>query len=199
MRARRPAVTALFLPLLLAAAATGQVAASPYLELADRPIKALSPEEIAGYLEGAGMGFALAAELNGYPGPKHLLELAHALELTEEQRDRVRAVHDRMAAAARSLGEELVAREADLDSAFAAGSIDAERLERLVAESADLRGGVRLAHLAAHLETKSLLTEAQIERYVELRGYAHGSPSGPTEEVPGHPGHGAGHPDHGGG
>ena len=32
------------------------------------------------------MGLALAAELNGYPGPSHVLELADKLELSAEQR-----------------------------------------------------------------------------------------------------------------
>ena len=32
--------------------------------------------EISDYLSGKGMGLAKAAELNGYPGPAHVLELA---------------------------------------------------------------------------------------------------------------------------
>ena len=31
------------------------------------------------------MGLALAAELNGYPGPRHVLDLADQLGLTPEQ------------------------------------------------------------------------------------------------------------------
>ena len=33
-----------------------------------------------------GMGLALAAELNGYPGPAHVIELAKSLGLSEPQR-----------------------------------------------------------------------------------------------------------------
>ena len=55
---------------------------SPYAGLEDRPIKALSDEERNAYLNGAGMSLALAAELNGLPGPKHVLELAEELSLT---------------------------------------------------------------------------------------------------------------------
>jgi hypothetical protein len=32
------------------------------------------------------MGLALAAELNGYPGPAHVIELAKSLGLSEPQR-----------------------------------------------------------------------------------------------------------------
>ncbi len=38
------------------------------------------------------MSLAQAAELNGYPGPLHVLELADALELTPEQRARTQSL-----------------------------------------------------------------------------------------------------------
>ena len=61
---------------------------SPYMGQESREIKALSPQEISDYLLGRGMGLAKAAELNGYPGPAHVLELAVQLEITSEQRPR---------------------------------------------------------------------------------------------------------------
>ena len=48
----------------------------PYVGLQSRTIKALSAEQIADLRAGRGMGFALPAELNGYPGPLHVIELA---------------------------------------------------------------------------------------------------------------------------
>lgn len=69
--------TALVVALLLASAAFalhpghGQ-SAEPYAGQQSRDIKALSDEEMKGYLTGAGMGFAKAAELNRYPGPVEL-------------------------------------------------------------------------------------------------------------------------------
>ena len=60
--------------------------ASPYASLVDREIKALSAEQLANLREGRGMGLSLPAELNGYPGPKHVLELADGLGLTPAQR-----------------------------------------------------------------------------------------------------------------
>src|SRR5262245_62315440 len=61
----------------------------PYAGYEQRPIKALSREQIADLKAGRGMGLALAAELNGFPGPIHVLELAERLQLTVEQRSAV--------------------------------------------------------------------------------------------------------------
>ena len=58
---------------------------SPYVSETSREIKALSAEDISGYLQGQGMGFAKAAELNGFPGPKHVLDLSDELELSHLQ------------------------------------------------------------------------------------------------------------------
>ena len=67
---------------MLGAAACAQ---SPYVNDQGRALKALSADEAAGYLEGRGLGLAKPAELNGYPGPMHVLELADALALTPAQ------------------------------------------------------------------------------------------------------------------
>jgi hypothetical protein len=48
----------------------------PYAGLEGRSIKALSEQQVADLRAGRGMVLALAAELNGYPGPMHVLELA---------------------------------------------------------------------------------------------------------------------------
>jgi hypothetical protein len=45
------------------------LAQSPYAGMQTRPIKALSAEQVADLKAGRGMGLAMAAELNGYPGP----------------------------------------------------------------------------------------------------------------------------------
>jgi hypothetical protein len=137
-----------------------------------REIKALSAEEMAGYLAGEGMGMALAAELNGWPGPRHVLDLADPLGLDSATVAEVRAIHARMLAEATRLGEEYVAREQELDHRFARRHIDPDRLAAITEELGRLQGALRLAHLRAHLETTALLTDAQIRRYDELRGYA---------------------------
>lgn len=146
-------------------------ASSPYVELTERVVKALSEDEIRGLRSGEGMGFALAAELNGYPGPKHVLELADALELSADQRTATERVFEQMAETARRLGDALVEAEARLDRSFAEGSIDSEQLDRLTAAAARTRGELRAAHLRAHLSMMDVLTGDQVRRYAELRGY----------------------------
>ena len=69
---------------------------SPYVGLESRDIKSLSQRQIDLYLSGHGMGLALAAELNRYPGPKHVLELSDQLKLTREQKDATQAIYDSM-------------------------------------------------------------------------------------------------------
>ena len=61
------------------------------------------------------MGMAKAAELNGEPGPKHVLDLVGQLELTETQRRDVQAIFDRMSAVAKPLGGQLIAQGQALD------------------------------------------------------------------------------------
>ncbi|HSM60492.1 MAG TPA: Spy/CpxP family protein refolding chaperone [Longimicrobiales bacterium] len=145
---------------------------SPYAGQEARDIKALSPEEIATLLAGDGMGFALAAELNGVPGPKHVLELVADLELSHEQAERVEAVRAAMAGEAVRLGGLLVEAERALDRAFAHGAAPREHVQRLVRESGELRARLRAVHLVAHLDTAEILTAEQIESYRRLRGYA---------------------------
>ena len=74
--------------MMLAAAPSLAQVPQPYAGLQNRPLKALSDEQLADLKAGRGMGLALAGELNGYPGPKHVLELAKELNLTDAQRAR---------------------------------------------------------------------------------------------------------------
>ncbi len=136
-----------------------------------RAIKALSPEEVQAYLEGQGMGFAKAAELNHHPGPKHVLELAAPLQLSKEQMAATQAILEKMHNEAVRLGKQVVEHEKKLDGLFASGAIDRNQLVKAVSDIARLQGEVRVAHLQAHLEMKQLLSASQIARYDELRGY----------------------------
>ena len=141
-----------------------------------REIKSLSAKEVEELLSGRGMGLAKAAELNHYPGPLHVLELAAELRLTPGQRAQARAAFDKMRDAAVGLGREIVERERLLDSLFAKGNITEGELRRATSEIAQRQGSLRAAHLAAHLETRRLLSPQQVKKYDELRGYAGGKP-----------------------
>ena len=146
---------------------------TPYAGMESRPIKALSAMETAAYLRGEGAGMAMAAELNGYPGPLHLLELADDLPLSDFQRGETARLFSQMGQEARLLGERIVAKEAELDSLFSEKRADDSSLREIVADIARLKGELRAVHLKYHLKTAPLLTAAQIARYEELRGYAH--------------------------
>ena len=144
---------------------------SPYAGLEQREIKALSEQQIADLRAGRGMGLALAAELNGYPGPLHVLELADQLMLTVEQKQRVQQLFEAMKGEAIAAGEKLIASERDLDQAFAAHNMTAARLTMLMTRIGEQQGAVRAAHLKYHLATAEVLTVEQRQRYADLRGY----------------------------
>lgn len=158
-------------PLGLGAA---QVTPSPYTGEEHRVIKALSAEEIEAYRTGSGMTLAKAAELNHYPGPRHVLELEHELALSASQRSAVTLVFEEMEGRARQVGEQIVERERRLDEIFAQQRADDLPVRELVVEIATLQGELRWIHLEAHLRTKEILRARQTARYDELRGYAHG-------------------------
>ena len=117
------------------------------------------------------MGMARPAELNGFPGPRHVLDLADSLALTPDQRSEVQGIFERMQERATALGRQVVAAEGALDTLFAAGTVgEAPLAERVKAVEA-LRSELRIVHLTAHLETKALLTTHQVHTYDRLRGY----------------------------
>ena len=157
-------------------ATTGTIDAqeSPYADHTNRRIKALSAEEIVALETGAGMGLALAAELNGYPGPRHVLELADDLELTEEQRRQTQAMFETMQATAIRIGRDIILEEARLDTLFSAGTITESALEASVARIAESQGKLRAVHLSTHLTMRALLSTHQANLYNQLRGYAAG-------------------------
>ncbi|MDQ6679994.1 MAG: hypothetical protein M3Y67_03390 [Pseudomonadota bacterium] len=147
------------------------LAASPYAGQESREIKALSAEDISAYQAGKGMGFAKTAELNGFAGPAHVLELATQLHLTGEQRARTEAVFASMSTKASALGRLLVERERELDTLFATKTITSSRLVSSLHEIGTLQAQIRDAHLEAHLAQVEILTAEQNAMYAQLRGY----------------------------
>jgi hypothetical protein len=145
---------------------------SPYAGEEGREIKALSAEQVTQYLEGEGMGLAKPAELNGYPGPRHVLDLSDRLNLNSGQAKSVKDEFDRMHGDATRLGARIVAEERAIDSLFRTRSMSQALLDARIRKSASLQGELRLAHLRSHLKTTEILTPAQRENYMVLRGYA---------------------------
>ena len=146
-------------------------APSPYSGETAREIKALDPAIVEGLRLGAGLGYAKPAELNGYPGPAHLISLADEIPLDDAQRAAIEDIFERMRADAILLGDAYLAAERRLDEAFRDKTVSPEKLERLTAAAGDAQARLRARHLAAHLEAKALLTPEQIMRYEALRGY----------------------------
>lgn len=146
-------------------------AQSPYAGMQNRAIKALSERQIADLRAGKGMSFALPAELNGYPGPAHVLELAGPLDLTADQELKTRRLFEQMQAEAKTLAEELISREAELDSLFRHGKANPESVREAAANAAHAQGMLRASHLRYHLQMMDVLTSTQVARYNALRGY----------------------------
>jgi len=153
-----------------------EMPATPYAGQQTRTIKALWDDEIAALRNGKGMGMAKAAELNGYPGPIHVLALAAQLGLTESQHREVTAIFERMSAAAKLLGGELIVGERTLDQLFATGEVTPNRLSADTAAIGELQGRLRSVHLAAHLQIHASLSPERIVRYKQLRGYGEPTP-----------------------
>lgn len=143
----------------------------PYAGQQTRAIKALSADQVGDLKKGAGMALALAAELNGYPGPKHAVELADRLGLSQAQRLGLAALTAAMVADAKAVGLRVIEAEAALDRAFAEGTIDRAKLTAMTRTIGALMGELRAIHLATHLEAKTILTEEQNSAYARHRGY----------------------------
>ena len=144
---------------------------SPYAGGEKRDIKALSGDDIKNYLEGNGMGFAKAAELNGVPGPKHILENESKLDLSPEQRKAIQNSFEKMKEQAVNLGRQIVENEKELENLFRQTEITSDAVQAQTRKIAELQGNLRNAHLEAHLEMKKILSPPQVEKYNRLRGY----------------------------
>ena len=148
-----------------------QTSRTPYAGQESRQIKSLSDTDVQAYLNGRGMGLAKPAELNSYPGPMHVLELAEQLQLSEAQRAETQKAFEQMRVEAIRLGRLIVEREAELNRLFAESKVNPDNLQLNVGEIARLQGDLRVVHLRAHLDMKRVLSAHQIKRYDELRGY----------------------------
>jgi len=152
-------------------AETGKTRPSPYAGQDARSIKSLSAKDIAELKRGGGWGLAKAAELNGIPGPAHLLELKNDIPLTADQVSAVAGIFNRMRADAIAAGKRLIAGERALEQAFGSRTLTDESLRVVLEDIGRARSALRYVHLSAHLKTFPLLTGKQIARYKALRGY----------------------------
>lgn len=173
-------MTALLWP--VAAAAQDHTAHSAYAGLESREIKTLSDADLNDLRRGAGWGLALSAELNGVPGPAHLLELKDQIGLSREQVAAIEAIFYAMQREAQEAGHRFIAAEAAIEAAFRAGDLGSEDLRALIDASAAARAELRFIHLVRHLETPPLLSPEQIAQYNALRGYGETDPCSSVPE-----------------
>lgn len=155
-----------------AAGADPAPANGPYADMQRRDIKALSDQQIADLRSGKGMSLALPAELNGYPGPSHALELADQLGLTPQQRATTRTLLAQMQREAKAAGENLIAAESTLDRLFKEKQATTESVGAATARAAQAQGQLRETHLRYHLAMIEVLSADQVADYNRLRGYS---------------------------
>src|SRR5262245_9856623 len=151
---------------------------SPYPRQTQSSLRGFSESEIAELRAGTGMGLARAAELNSYPGPRHVLDAIAAgrLQANRNQVQQLQEIFDAMRSDARRVGAQILGEEEQLESAFRATTIVEPDLRMRVARIASLQGELRIIHLRAHLQARTVLTAAQVARYDELRGYTTDQP-----------------------
>ena len=149
---------------------------SKYAGQQSREIKSLSAEDIAELKRGGGWGLAKAAELNGVPGPIHLLEMKNEIGLDEAQRSAIGTIYRRMKSRAIHHGERLIDLERRLESGFRNRTITDALLRTSLSAIAETKKELRYVHLAAHIETLKILSEKQVRTYNALRGYSKADP-----------------------
>ena len=154
---------------------------SKYAGEEKREIKSLSATDIAELQNGKGWGLAKAAELNGVPGPVHLLEMKEEIDLSAEQIRTIEKMYIKMRQEAIPLGLKLIELERKLNTHFANRTITNELLRQILQKIAQVHKQLRYIHLSTHLKTPDILKSEQITLYNRLRGY---SSDDPCENVP---------------
>jgi len=149
---------------------------SNYIGQEKRDIKSLSESDIEELENGKGWGLAKAAELNGVPGPAHLLEMKTEIGLSQEQIGQIEILYQNMQQQAIPLGIKLIEYERELNSIFANRTITEEVLRGLLQKIAQVQEQLRYVHLSTHLKTPDILTAEQIDLYNNLRGYLSDDP-----------------------
>lgn len=174
-------LSAAVLALALPTFASSTAGSSAYAGEQQRAIKSLSADDIQSLRAGKGMGLAKAAELNGYPGPMHVLQLARQLRLSAEQLSQTEALFKAMQAKASALGTQLIEAERQLDELFVQRRATQASVTQHTAQIAGLQAKVRATHLEVHIEQAALLSPEQLAQYDMLRGYTGGHGNGSAD------------------
>lgn len=117
---------------------------------------------------GEGFGMALPADHAGYPGPRHVLDLATELKLSPDQVRALQKLFDEMKQKAQQRAGEIQAAQELLEKMFRENHSEADlreqsfRVDSIYAE-------LRWVHLSAHLAARKLLSPEQVAAYERLR------------------------------
>ena len=125
-------------------------------------------EERASIERGEGFGMAMPADHAGYPGPRHVLDMAADLKLTAEQHAAMEKIFAAMKEKALARGKELFEAQARLEQMFRDGRPEADLREQSFRVDT-IHAELRWVHLSAHLAAQKLLTPEQIATYTRLR------------------------------
>lgn len=172
----RKSLALLVIALPVQAEDTNHSHTSAYAGQEHRQIKSLSQADIAQLKAGAGWGLAKTAELNGVPGPLHLLEMKEQIDLSPTQTESIEALYQKMKLEAVALGAQLIEQEWALEQRFRENMPDADELKEMLNAIGETSAALRYVHLSAHLSTPDILTEHQMRKYNNLRGYDSGDP-----------------------
>jgi Spy/CpxP family protein refolding chaperone len=166
-----PFLTLVMVPIFTLSAAE-HLRKSKYTGQEKREIKSLSESDIEELKNGRGWGLAKPAELNGMPGPAHLLEMRGEIDLSMKQVQAIEDLFTKMEKEAIPLGHQLIELERELNNHFANRTITSELLSLLLERIAQVKKELRYVHLSTHLKTPSILRPEQISLYKKLRGYS---------------------------
>ena len=112
---------------------------------------------------------AAYAEKNGYPGPKHVIDLADKLQLSEEQKGSVKRIYNEMETRAKELGQRIIDLEEELNKAFGDKLVVEKSIRNDVEQIGRLRGRLRSVYFLAHFKTRNVLNDKQVATYIKLR------------------------------
>jgi len=125
-------------------------------------------EESASIERGEGFGMGMTADRAGYPGPRHVLDMAADLKLSSEQHAAMEKIFAAMHDKAIARGKELFESEARLEQMFRDGRPEADLREQAFRVDS-IHAELRWIHLSAHLAAQKILTPEQIAQYTRLR------------------------------
>jgi Spy/CpxP family protein refolding chaperone len=117
-----------------------------------------------------------AAELNGMPGPSHVLQMKNEIALTNIQEIKIKTLFENMKLKAIPRGNKLIELEKELNESFSNKTITKELLSQQLLAISKTRMQLRFVHLETHLLTPAILTNEQVKKYNQLRGYNLGAP-----------------------